>query len=125
MAHGESNGELGKRGVPDVPLDEPLDSVLNSQTEAFEIRDENLKQDEKRRSHHRREGIKSHAHLAGLAILWLVVGVLMSMIFVWGYHLVTSDCIHFLSPQQFDELENIVTSAAVAALASEYMRRLL
>ena len=120
----DSNQKSDDRSVRDVSLEEhPV--VDTAPREAASFKEKNLDEDAKQRSHDRREGTKLHAYIVGILLLWLVAIVLICMIGVWGYHLLTPAKIHFLSVEQFNDLQTIVTSATVAALASEFVRRLL
>ena len=125
MSSSESNENSGKRGVPDVSLDQQSLPDETSEREAVGFDNESLEKDAKRRSHTRREGSKDHAYRAGLSLLWLIVSVFFIGIAFWGYHLLTPVAMHFLNNEQIDRLENLVASAAVATLVSEYIRKLI
>ena len=124
MSGNKSNENGSKRDVPDVPLDQIPSSDDASKMEAAGFDNASLEKDAKRRSHNRREGSKDHVYYAGLFLLWLIVVVVFLGITLWGYHLLTPASIHFLDNEQIDRLENLVASAAVATLVSEYLRKL-
>ena len=120
----DSNQKSDGRSVPDVSLEKnPV--VDKAPREAANFKENSLEEDAKQRSHDRREGTRFHAYKAGILLLWLVAVALVCMIGVWLYHLLTPEKIHFLSNDQFNHLQTIVTSATVAALGSEFIRRFL
>jgi hypothetical protein len=62
-----------------IPEEEPQPSK-KAQKEAARIAEGNLRRD---------EAIRTHIHLAGLVVLWVLVAVLLILSLIWAWHMAT------------------------------------
>ena len=117
--------EIDQRNVPDVPVNEREDADEQANRESDAFADEDYEKEAQKRQNRRREGVRGAVHWGAMTLIWLAIGIVAVMLLTWAYHFVTPECIHYLNPNQFDKLENVLFSAALAALVSDYAKKML
>lgn len=94
---------------------EPEPQITNmANDEATKIAQRQLKRDDSKRT---------HLHYGGLAIFYVSMLILLSMLVVWAVDTLTPERFHFLSPQGQDKLQTILVSILGSSFASSAARR--
>jgi hypothetical protein len=109
--------------IPQPPTPSGDDKLALSEFEAIG-RGRNLEKEEAESNFDRNKLTKS-------ILAWVIRGLvviagiaLASGLFVWVYHLLAPDCYRWLSDERISEIQDLVTSALLGMVASEYARRL-
>ena len=113
------------KAVPDVPIDDPDGGDDDAARELAGFIDADLEQEARTLQHRRREELRGNLHAGAVVLIWISIGILALMVLFWAYHLLAPDNIHFLSPEQYNELKSVLFSAALSAFVSGYAKKIL
>ena len=124
--------EEGARRIPGIPPaeEEALQSVDDrAEKEAQQLSsgrtEAELKREAVEHEHDRTE--KFRDFFDGLVTIGIRVAFWVAIAFgiTWTWHLLTPPCLHWLSEEQLNHLQNIVTGGVLASLLSDHFKRRL
>lgn len=116
----------GGRDIPDIEDPKESDEGFeNAKREQYRFTKEDLENETRILDHSRSEGIKNAVHSVAVVLIASAGIVLLLMMASWTYHVLTPESWHYLSPRQFEELKNMLFSASMALVVSEYAKKML
>jgi hypothetical protein len=100
--------------------------------EAFQIASgltiEDLKADAERQEHRRNQKFKDQFELIFTILIWLLFIGFVILGAIWFVHLISTPAfklVHWLSEEQIDKVEGILTSGIIAGLVADHFKRRL
>jgi hypothetical protein len=126
-------GAPGIPPIPDLPPPTPGELTVDSSA-AFEeitlalgvnLEDQRAKNDLNKLL--REDNLELHVHRIMKVFLWVAFGLSLSGIVIFGYHELTPKWLHFLEPDQVDDIKSILFSggmgAAISFVAQRFARK--
>lgn len=122
------------RKIPELPAGEvdesdSADVGLLSVKEAQQLSSgrsgEELKEDAERREHARNQGFRDLFEKLVKAGMLGAFGAIMFMGAVWVWHLITPENWQWLSEQQIDHIQGMVTGGVIAVVVGDHFKRRL
>ncbi len=93
--------------------------------EEFEVfSDKNSREKEsKRKAHQRGESIKDILHICAQFALTIVAGLLIIGVIIWAWHILTPLYLQWLTMDQINEIQKIMSGALLAIVVSDYAKK--
>src|SRR5687767_1327465 len=101
----------------------PIADVLASAEASKLASGQDIEEEGKRKEHERHQQFRDHVNVATLGLLWLVVASLGLGILVFSFHLLTPECVHFLTEKQLDKLQTLLAAAVLSSALTGYVTR--
>ena len=111
-----------EKSLPDI-ADKDGGTYADASKEQSDFADESLESDARILQHNRREGIRKWVHRVAIFLIVLAGIILSAMLITWAWHVMTPW--PYLSEGKYDELKNMLFSAAIAAFVSDYAKKML
>ncbi|MDE0308371.1 MAG: hypothetical protein OXI60_00860 [Acidiferrobacterales bacterium] len=115
------NADHGK-SLPDIS-EKDGGTYADASKERLDFADESLERDARKLQHNRREGIRKWVHRVAVFLIILAGVILSLMLFTWAWHVMAPW--PYLSEDKYEELKNMLFSAAIAAFVSDYAKKML
>ena len=84
-----------------------------------------LKEQAAKSEHDRSERFRDHFERIAICCLWIVFGIFVLVGLTWIWHLLMPACAHWLSVDQVQKLQNIVTGGLLVSIAGGHLKRRL
>lgn len=111
--------------VPRVPLPPQASPDLKSESEARGFAGDDLDTVAKQNEHNRTETFRNSVAWGVLVLFWAVVIGAILMGAFWLWHIVTPDCLHFLSPAAVDKIQTLLIGGTSSGFMSGYAKKKL
>ncbi len=98
------------------------DAIAVKESEAFE---DNYAEESKRKAHQRAESIKDKLHICAQIALTIVAGLLIIGIIIWAWHILMPLHWQWMTMDQINETQKIMSSALLAIVVSDYAKKYL
>jgi len=108
-------------GTADALQETPPDSL--SEKEDASVNRAKLDDNAYEGEHKRREVIRKHLHWGMVGLLWLGMVSIAALLLTWVYHIVAPNSCHWLSVEQLNKAQNVLFSAILAAVVSDYAKK--
>lgn len=111
--------------VPNIPIEESGAPDKIALQESARFSNEKFEAEARKLSHKRLEVLRKNLHQGAVVLIWIAMLALFSILVSWAWHLVTPEHLHYLGQNQINELKNILFSAALAAIVSDYAKKVI